>query len=71
MTSSTRSWPFGDGLGRGVDGVALVVARLPPTAVIEVVLEDSLLDFGRQPFHSSVDSATESSGRWEGVQREG
>ena len=39
---------LGDGLDRGVDGVALVVARLLAAAVVEVVLQDDLLRLRRR-----------------------
>ena len=57
--------PLRDGLGRSVDGVALVVPRLPTAPVIEVVLEDNLLDLGRQalPLLGSSATAFRGSGR--------
>ena len=41
--------PLGDGLDGRVHGVDLVVARRLAASVLEVVLEDDLLGFGRQP----------------------
>ena len=40
--------PLGDGLDRRVDGVHLIVARRLAAAVLEVVLKDDPLGFGRQ-----------------------
>ena len=45
---------LGDGLDGGVDGVDLVVARRLAAAVVEVVLEDDLLGFGREALPGAI-----------------
>lgn len=44
---------LGDGLDSGVDGVALVVPRGLPAAVVEVVVQDDPLGGGSQSLHRS------------------
>ena len=46
--------PLGDGLDGGVDGVALVVARLLAAAVVVVGLQDELFLLGREPLPGAV-----------------
>ena len=53
MTSRMRFWPLAMASIVGVDGVALVVARLLAAAVVVVVLQDDrLLLSGVSPFQA-------------------
>ena len=53
---------LGDGLDRRVDGVDLVVARGLAAAVVEIVLKDDLLGFGRQALPGAIASPRDRAG---------